>query len=94
MTWIRDPGLKKIRIRGGKNSDPGSRINIQDPQHYGILQGKSEVVLINKFNVLIVWARRERQVAVLGYVNQRLSYTQLGLQYVGGVISKGREHTD
>jgi hypothetical protein len=46
-------------------------------------------MLIKKFNVLIVWARHERQVAVLGYVNQRLSYTQLGLQYVGGVISKG-----
>jgi hypothetical protein len=46
-------------------------------------------MLINKFNVLIVWARHERQVAVLGYVNQRLSYTQLGLQYLGGVISKG-----
>ena len=25
----------KIRIRDGKNSDPGSGINIPDPQHWG-----------------------------------------------------------
>jgi hypothetical protein len=49
-------------------------------------------MLINKFNVLIVWARHERQVAVLGYVNQGLSYTQLGLQYLGEVISRGGEN--
>jgi hypothetical protein len=32
---VRDPGWEKIGsgIRDGKNSDPGSRINIPDPQH-------------------------------------------------------------
>jgi hypothetical protein len=31
-----DPGWKKFgsRIRDGKHSDPGSGINIPDPQHY------------------------------------------------------------
>jgi hypothetical protein len=30
-----DPGsgMEKIRIRDGKNSDPGTGINIPDPQH-------------------------------------------------------------
>jgi hypothetical protein len=33
---IRDPGWKKFGsgIRDRKNSDPGSGINISDPQHY------------------------------------------------------------
>jgi hypothetical protein len=42
--WIMDPGWKKfgsgmakIRIRDGKNSDPGSGINILDPQHCSII---------------------------------------------------------
>jgi hypothetical protein len=30
---IQGPGWEKIRIRDGKNSDPGSGINIPDPQH-------------------------------------------------------------
>jgi hypothetical protein len=35
LMWIRDPGMEKIRsrIRDGKKSDPGSGINIPDPQH-------------------------------------------------------------
>ncbi len=35
---IRDPGWKKFGFRDGKNSDPGSRTNIPDPQHWW--QGK------------------------------------------------------
>jgi hypothetical protein len=33
--FIADPGsgMEKIRIRDRKNSDPGSGINIPDPQH-------------------------------------------------------------
>jgi hypothetical protein len=27
-------GMEKFRIRDGKNSDPGSGINIPDPQHW------------------------------------------------------------
>jgi hypothetical protein len=30
---FRDPRMEKIRIRDGKHSDPGSGINIPDPQH-------------------------------------------------------------
>jgi hypothetical protein len=40
---IRDPGWKKIRIRDGINSDPGSGISVPDPQHclffLGLLEG-------------------------------------------------------
>jgi hypothetical protein len=34
--WIQDLGWIKFEsgIRDGKNSDPGSRINIPDPQHW------------------------------------------------------------
>jgi hypothetical protein len=33
---IRDPGsgMETVRIRDGKKSDPGSGINIPDPQHW------------------------------------------------------------
>ncbi len=31
-------GMKKIRIRDGKNSDPGSGINIPDPQHCPLVE--------------------------------------------------------
>jgi hypothetical protein len=33
LVRIRDPGWKKSGILDGKNSDPGSGINIPDPQH-------------------------------------------------------------
>jgi hypothetical protein len=36
--WVRDPGWKKFGsgIRNGKSSDPGSVINIPDPQRWEV----------------------------------------------------------
>jgi hypothetical protein len=36
-----DPGsgMETVRIRDGKKSDPGSGINIPDPQHWSIIYG-------------------------------------------------------
>ncbi len=36
LMWMREPGsgIGKTRIRDEKNSDPGSWINIPDPQHF------------------------------------------------------------
>ncbi len=42
-----DPGsgMEKVRIRDGKKSDPGSGINIPDPQHCMVhtLYGRQEI---------------------------------------------------
>jgi hypothetical protein len=45
---IRHPGWKKFgfEIRNGKNSDPGSGINIPDPQHFKSGSVKKKAILV------------------------------------------------
>jgi hypothetical protein len=49
---LRDPGRKKFGsgIRDGKHSDPGSMINIPDPQHCKIVPKKARKMYCRTFS--------------------------------------------
>jgi hypothetical protein len=56
---IRDPGWRHFgsRIRDGKKSDPGSGINIPDPQHWFVQFKTRDNKIYNVFSAIMVVLR-------------------------------------
>jgi hypothetical protein len=44
--FVADPGEKKIRIRDGKNSDPGETSSIRNTEKFRLLEGDKLIIIL------------------------------------------------